>query len=63
MRLALLSLLLLAGCREQGPAAPTAEQSGQLNEAEDMLNTLDAHEKGPETNASGPPNESDENRT
>ncbi len=30
--------LLLAGCGEQRPPAPTAEQNDQLNEAEDMLN-------------------------
>lgn len=30
--------LVLAGCGEQRPAAPTAEQNEQLNEAEAMLN-------------------------
>ena len=30
--------LLLAGCGEQRPPAPTAEQNEQLNEAEEMLN-------------------------
>jgi hypothetical protein len=30
--------LVLAGCGEQRPAAPTAEQNAQLNEAEAMLN-------------------------
>jgi hypothetical protein len=30
--------LLLAGCGEQRPPAPTAEQNEQLNEAEAMLN-------------------------
>ena len=31
-------LLLLAGCGEQRPLAPTPEQNDQLNEAEAMLN-------------------------
>ena len=31
-------MLFLAGCGEQRPPAPTAEQNDQLNEAEDMLN-------------------------
>jgi hypothetical protein len=30
--------LVLAGCGEQRPPAPTAEQNDQLNEAENMLN-------------------------
>jgi hypothetical protein len=29
--------LVLAGCGERRPPAPTAEQNDQLNEAEDML--------------------------
>ena len=31
-------LLLLAACGEGRPPAPTAEESEQLNEAEDLLN-------------------------
>ena len=31
-------VLALAGCGEQRPPAPTAEQNDQLNEAEEMLN-------------------------
>jgi len=30
--------LVLAGCSEQRPPAPTPEQNDQLNEAEAMLN-------------------------
>jgi hypothetical protein len=30
--------LVLAGCGERRPPAPTAEQNDQLNEAEAMLN-------------------------
>jgi hypothetical protein len=52
-------LLLLAGCREQRPPAPTSEQSKQLNEAEAMLNDVASNEEGPEANASSPSNSSD----
>jgi hypothetical protein len=39
MKTALIALALtLAGCGEQRPPAPTAEQNAQLNEAEAMLN-------------------------
>jgi len=52
-------LVLLPGCREQAPPAPTAEESAQLNEMEDSLNALSANEEGPEANASSPSNSSD----
>jgi hypothetical protein len=48
--------LLAAGCREQKPPVPTPEQSGELNESEDMLNAL-ANEEGPEQSP-GPSNSS-----
>jgi hypothetical protein len=50
--------LLAAGCRKDEPAAPTAEQSAQLNDADRMLDNL-ANEEGPEASASGPSNSSD----
>jgi hypothetical protein len=34
----LASLIVLSGCGEQRPPAPTAEENAQLNEAEAMLN-------------------------
>jgi len=49
------AVLILAGCRDQRPPAPTAEQSAQLNEADSMLNEL-ANEEGPEANAPSPSN-------
>jgi hypothetical protein len=51
-------LLFLAACHERRPPAPTAEQSAQLNDAEDMLNNMAGNEEGPEANASGPSNHS-----
>jgi hypothetical protein len=51
-------LLCVAACHERRPPAPTAEQSDQLNEADEMLNDL-ANEEGPEANASSPSNSSD----
>jgi len=52
-------LVLLAACRDERPPQPTAEQSDQLNEAENMLNGMAQNEEGPEANASGPSNSSD----
>jgi hypothetical protein len=51
-------LLVTASCRDQQPPAPTAEQSAQLNEAEDMLNVA-ANEEGPADRSTGPSNQSD----
>ena len=53
------AILLLTACHERRPAAPTAEQSDQLNDAEGMLDNMGQNEEGPETNASGPSNASD----
>jgi hypothetical protein len=51
-------LLLLGACEKEKPAAPTAEQSAQLNEAENMLNAA-ANEEGPADRSTGPSNSSD----
>jgi hypothetical protein len=59
MILVCVALALLGACRKEQPAAPTSEQSAQLNEAEAMLNDLAENEEGPEANASGPSNSSD----
>ena len=47
-------VLTLSACRDERPPAPTAEQSAQLNEAEELLNQQAAKEKGPEDRSSGP---------
>ena len=52
-------LLLLAACADERPPAPTAEQSEQLNEVEELLNEEAAKEKGPEEYSPGPSNSSD----
>lgn len=49
--------LLLAACGDHRPAAPTAEESAQLNDAEAMLNQT-ANEEGPEAPAPDPSNRS-----
>ena len=53
---ALLLILALAGCRKDEPQAPTAEQSAQLNEAEDLLNGMDRNAEGPADRSTGPSN-------
>jgi hypothetical protein len=50
------AVLLFAACGKEQPAAPTAEQSAQLNEAEDMLNDVAANEEGPADRSTGPSN-------
>ena len=61
----LAALLVLSACHKDEPAAPTAEQSSQLNDAENLLDTLAQNqegaqnEEGPEANASGPSNSSE----
>ena len=57
--LALLLILALAGCRKDEPQAPTAEQSAQLNEAEDLLNGMNGNAEGPADRSTGPSNQSD----
>jgi hypothetical protein len=52
------SALLLCACHKGEPPAPTAEQSDQLNDAENMLNTEADKQKGPEQSP-GPSNASD----
>jgi hypothetical protein len=54
--LLLCALLFLASCRDHRPPAPTAEESSQLNDAEEMLNGMAQKEEGPEANASSPSN-------
>jgi hypothetical protein len=57
--LLLAACLSLAACRKEEPAAPTPEQSAQLNEAEDMLNAEAANEEGPADRSTGPSNSSE----
>lgn len=40
-----LLLLSLAACRDQRPAAPTAEEDARLNDADTMLNEAAANEQ------------------
>ena len=55
----LLSLLLVAACKDHRPPAPSTEQSQQLNEAENMLDNMAANEEGPADRSTGPFNESE----
>jgi hypothetical protein len=58
LSLELTLLLPLVACHERRPPTPTAEQSDQLNEADEMLNDL-ANKEEPEAKASGPSKSSD----
>jgi hypothetical protein len=53
------ALLLLAACKDQRPPTPTAEQSRQLNDAEDMLNSMASNEEGPADHSASPSNQSE----
>ena len=53
-RTLLATLLLLAGCGDDRPPVPTAEESEQLNQVEELLNQEAAKEKEPEDRSPGP---------
>lgn len=53
------AVLLVGACHDRRPPAPTAEQSQQLNDAEDMLNGMAANEEGPADRSAGPSNHLD----
>jgi hypothetical protein len=57
-KLILCTLLLAGACHERRPPAPTAQQSEQLNDAENMLNTIAQNEEGPADRSAGPSNHS-----
>jgi hypothetical protein len=45
--------LLIAACHDKRPPQPTAEQSHQLNDAEDMLNNMAQNDVAPNGNGFG----------
>ena len=49
-------ILLLAACGKEQPAAPTSQQSEQLDEAENLLNAVASNEEGPADRSTGPSN-------
>jgi hypothetical protein len=56
-KLALISLVLcLSACDRDRPPAPTEEQSGQLDEAEAMLNDMAQNEEGATPAGAAPSN-------
>ena len=54
----LCALVVIAGCKDERPPAPTVQQSQQLNEAEGLLDNMATNEEGPEQSP-GPSNQSD----
>jgi uncharacterized protein YcfL len=58
-RVLVYALLLLVGCRNHRPPAPTAEQAQQLNDAEEMLNDTAANAQGPADRSTGPSSSND----
>jgi hypothetical protein len=52
------AFIALAACKESRPPQPTAEQSQQLNEAENMLDDMAANEEGPADRSASPSNRS-----
>ena len=54
--LAIALIVLLAGCGEERPPAPTGEESEQLNEVEALLNREAGTQEGPAPPGTGPPN-------
>ena len=58
-KLIVCAALVVASCRDQHPPQPTAEQSAQLNEAEDLLDNMAANEEGPADRSTGPSNSTD----
>src|SRR5436309_1819578 len=55
-KLLVAAVLVLGACRDQRPPAPTAEQSAQLNDADNMLNAMARNEEGPADRSTGPSN-------
>jgi hypothetical protein len=53
------AIMLISGCKDERPPAPTAQQAVQLNDAEDMLNDMARNEEGPADRSVGPSKSSD----